>query len=343
MTDAIGGTSRPVRAVVAVIGGWVVARTAMLWPAAAVVDTATAGKTVVLPGISQPLIPANIWDRATSSGAGDAHLTGLVRSPSLARGHAIEIALDDEAPAVAIAAMLRARAGRGEDIALQPRAGPDALPSPSPSISRKLSGSVWALSRSAGGGAGLANGGQLGGSQAGLRVFYTPGPRALAVTGRISAPLGSSRGREASVGIALRGKNVGVIVEQRFALDKGGTDAPSLTVYGGVSEVPIVAGLRLDGYAQAGVVGLKRPAGFIDGAVRLERTILEDGASRLSGGVALSGGAQPGLSRLDVGPQLVARLPVAGTAVRVTAEWRQRIAGNAAPGSGPAVTVGFDF
>lgn len=227
---------------------------------------------------------------------------------------------------------------------VEERSGPEALP---PLLShfttKRFSGSAWALARSTGAGPGLANGGQLGGSQIGARLFYAPGPKALALTARVSAPLASPGGKEASVGIALRGKAVGLIVEQRFALDSGGRDAPSVTVYGGISDVPLGGGIRLDGYAQAGIVGIRHPAGFVDGAIRVEKTVLEQGKARLSAGAALSGGAQPGVARLDVGPQIVARVPVGGTAVRISAEWRQRIAGNAAPGSGPAVTVGFDF
>ena len=53
--------------------------------------------------------------------------------------------------------------------------------------------------------------------------------------------------------------------------------------------------------------------------------------------------AQPGLARLDLGPQAALRLPVAGRAVTVAADWRLRVAGNARPGSGPTVTLGTDF
>ena len=63
----------------------------------------------------------------------------------------------------------------------------------------------------------------------------------------------------------------------------------------------------------------------------------------LSVGAGLWGGAQPGVSRIDIGPQIVARIAVAETSLRVSAEWRQRVAGDAAPASGPSVTVGFDF
>jgi hypothetical protein len=330
--------SRPVRAVVGVLGGWTAVRAAMLWPGdAAVTGHGSVSPIVDIPEAMQPLIPSDIWTPPTP--ARQVTLALDDEEPAT-RGHAIVIALDEPVPAAQDTAITPPSQSAS---AREPRPGPEALPPLPSSPVKRFSGSAWALSRSDGAGASLANGGQLGGSQVGARIFYTPGPKVLALTARFSAPLASPRGREASVGIALRGKNVGLIVEQRFALDKGGRNAPSVTVYGGVSEVQIGHGIRLDGYAQAGVVGVKHPQGFIDGAIRLETTVAQDQVSRLSAGVALSGGAQPGVSRLDIGPQMVARVPVGGTALRVSAEWRQRIAGNAAPGSGPAVTVGFDF
>lgn len=341
MTLPVAGPSRPVRAVITVVSGWIVGRAVMLWPAAAIVDGEAPVATALLPDIAQPLVPADILNRPAPGRTHNGQRNAPKFAKPIARGHAIEI-VPNEPVLPQDAVMPGTGSAPLAPRTTVPRRGPEALPPPNGGTSR-FSGSAWSLARSAGGGPGLANGGQLGGSQVGARVFYAPGPKTMALTGRVSAPLGTRLGREASVGVALRGKTVGVIVEHRFALDRGGRDAPSVTVYGGVSEISLGGGIRLDGYAQAGVVGVTRPAGFIDGAIRLERTVAEDRNSRLSAGIALTGGAQPGVSRLDIGPQLVARVPVGSTAVRVSAEWRQRIAGHAAPGSGPAVTVGFDF
>ena len=207
---------------------------------------------------------------------------------------------------------------------------------------QRWSGSAWALMRGDGA-TSLASGGQLGGSQIGMRLFFTPGPKALAVTARISAPMNQRTGGEAAIGLALKGRNVGLIAEQRIALDKGGRNAPAVFAYGGVSDVKLGHDIKLDGYAQAGVVGIKDPAAFIDGAVRIERHVLTAEKASLSIGAGAWGSAQPGAARLDIGPQVVARMTVGETNLRISAEWRQRIAGDAAPASGPAVTVGFDF
>ena len=334
MTDP----SRPVRAIAAVLGGWVVVRTAVLWPSGATVPVVVDNKgPLPVPRIVQPLTPADIWEPLPQRNV--AH-EETPHKASVASGPSIEIVLDAPEPDRSSPPVMRTAATERATILARP--GPEALPALPVQSVKRFSGSTWALSRTDGS-AGLANGGQLGGSQIGARVFYTPGPKALALTARVSAPLGTVKGREASLGIALRGQNLGLIVEQRFALNNGGHDAPSVTAYGGVSEVPIAKGVRLNGYAQAGVVGVKNPQGFVDGAVSVETTVAEHDRSRLSVGLALSGGAQPSVQRLDIGPQIVARVPVGDTAVRVTAEWRQRIAGNATPDSGPAITVGFDF
>jgi hypothetical protein len=134
----------------------------------------------------------------------------------------------------------------------------------------------------------------------------------------------------------------GLIVEERFSLDAGGRARPSVTAFGGISEVRLVGKLRLDAYAQAGVVGLRHRVGFADGAVRVEHPLIAR-PLRLSLGAGAWGGAQPGLARLDVGPQIVTRLPVLGGNLRIAGEWRFRVGGNAAPGSGPALSIGADF
>jgi hypothetical protein len=52
------------------------------------------------------------------------------------------------------------------------------------------------------------------------------------------------------------------------------------------------------------------------------------------------GGAQPGLYRIDAGPRVTMRVR---DNLRVHLDWRQRLAGNAEPGSGPAITLAGDF
>lgn len=110
-----------------------------------------------------------------------------------------------------------------------------------------------------------------------------------------------------------------------------------MTAYGGFDDLAL-GRLRLDAYAQAGVVGLRRRDGFVDGALRLS---LPAGRFRMGAGAWAA--AQPGVARLDVGPQLSLRLTVGGASVAVAADWRLRVAGSARPGSGPALTLATSF
>ncbi len=54
----------------------------------------------------------------------------------------------------------------------------------------------------------------------------------------------------------------------------------------------------------------------------------------------LWGGVQPGLYRVDAGPRLSMNV---GRGIRLHADYRQRLAGEAAPSSGPALTIAGDF
>ena len=92
----------------------------------------------------------------------------------------------------------------------------------------------------------------------------------------------------------------------------------------------------LDAYAQAGVVGLKSRDLFADGGITLTRPVYK----QFSAGFGIWGGLQPGLYRVDAGPRITMRVR---NNVRVHFDYRQRLAGNALPGSGPAVTLAGDF
>jgi hypothetical protein len=203
--------------------------------------------------------------------------------------------------------------------------------------------SAWAFVRQ-GDSAPLAAGGLLGGSQTGGRLAYRlnrdPG-RPLALSVRLSSPLRRSAGAEAALGVdwkPARRVPVNVLAERRQSLGREGRSAFALTVYGGVFDAP-AGPFRIDGYAQAGFVGARSRDPFADGSVRLSIPL----GARVRLGAGAWAAAQPGLSRIDLGPQAALRLPVAGRAVTLAADWRVRVAGNARPGSGPTLTVATDF
>jgi hypothetical protein len=217
-------------------------------------------------------------------------------------------------------------------------------PAPPSDLERsRLSLSAWAIIRGDAGPS-LASAGQLGGSQAGVRARYDLGS-GFAAALRVSGPLRSHHGKEAAVALdwrPMRHAPVTVTIERRAGLDRGGRDAFAVGVSGG-GEVSLPFGARGDGYGQAGLVGLKRRDVYIDGAVRIERTLVRSRRFRIAAGAGAWGGAQPGVSRIDVGPQLVAHVPVGKGGLRIGAEWRARVAGDAQPDSGPALSIGADF
>lgn len=209
----------------------------------------------------------------------------------------------------------------------------------SAAASRRWSVSAWLLVRDERGAAALAPGGTLGGSQAGARLTYRLDDR-LALSGRVYLPLRRMRGAEAAAGLdwqPLAAWPLHLLAERRQDLGGEGRSAFALTLYGGASRA-LPHGLRADLYGQAGMVGTRTRDLFADGALRVTARL---GPVELGGGAW--GGAQPGAARLDAGPSLSWRLPVEGAELRLQADWRFRIAGDAAPGSGPALTLSAGF
>jgi hypothetical protein len=250
-------------------------------------------------------------------------------------------------PPAAIPAMATAGGTRPDrppvvqDIA-SPLLSPAVLP---PSIVQggsRLAGSVWFIGRN-GSAPGVA-GSQLGASQAGVRTTYALGDnRRLALAARVSAPV-SGRGKEAAVGIDWQPTRVPVhvLAERRLALD-GGPGGTMVGIVGGFGPKAVAPGLHLEGYGQAGVILREQVEGFGDGAVRASHPLRSIGAIRIDIGAGIWGGAQRGAARLDIGPSAGIVVPVGRGAVRVTTDWRQRIAGDARPDSGPALSLGTNF
>ena len=204
----------------------------------------------------------------------------------------------------------------------------------------RLQLSTWALLRGRPGPASLATGGTLGGSQAGARLTYNFSPL-LAASLRTSSPVGGGRGGEVAVGVRLtpfRSIPVSLTAERRQAIGStsGGRSAFALFLEGGVYQRPMLWGFALDAYAQAGVVGARRRDLFADGGFTFTKPLF----GRFSAGFGMWGGVQPGIYRVDAGPRVSMRVR---NNMRVHLDWRQRLAGNAEPGSGPALTLAADF
>lgn len=207
----------------------------------------------------------------------------------------------------------------------------------------RLQLSTWALLRSQQAGVAgsqpLASGGSLGASQAGARLTYNF-TRQIAATFRSSSNVGR-RGGEVAAGVRLQplaGVPLWLNAERRQRVGRygGGRSAFALFFESGVYDRPMPLRFLLDGYLQGGVVGFRSRDRFIDGGVTLTRPVYR----QFSAGVGVWGGAQPGLYRVDAGPRVTMRVR---PNLKVHVDYRQRLAGNATPGSGPAVTLAGDF
>lgn len=183
----------------------------------------------------------------------------------------------------------------------------------------------------------LASAGTLGGSQAGARLTYQFSSQ-IAASLRTTSAVGTSQS-EVAAGVRftpLASIPVSLTAERRQAIgDYGGRSAFALFAEGGLYGESLW-GFDLDGYGQAGLVGIRNRALFADGALTFTRPVYR----QFSAGVGIWGGVQPGVHRLDAGPRVSYRVR---PNIRVHVDWRQRLAGSASPGSGPAVTLAGDF
>ncbi|HTI31496.1 MAG TPA: hypothetical protein VL405_05145 [Sphingomonas sp.] len=204
---------------------------------------------------------------------------------------------------------------------------------------RPITGSGWALINGTGGAVGVPS---LGGSQAGLRVYLQGAEAPLALTARVSRALGSAHDTEVSAGYALRARTLGLLVERRERIDvKSG--AFVVTGYGGLYDIALPLGLRVDGFAQGGLAGLRQRRWFADGQARMTRRAAVSPRLSLGIGGGVWASAQQGARRVEAGPLVEARVRTSSSGLRIAGEYRFRVTGDANPRSGPALTVGVDF
>ncbi len=189
-----------------------------------------------------------------------------------------------------------------------------------------------------------------GGSQAGavLRYRLMPANRyqPLAFL-RVSSALANQARPEVAIGLGARPiphLPLTVLAELRVAEGGGRTRVrPAITAVAGLPRQRLPLGFEIEAYGQAGYVAGPDASGFADGQTRLDRRLARLGGSELRGGGAVWGGVQRGAGRLDIGPSASIELQLGPTNARLSADWRFRVAGQAAPTSGPAVTLSAGF
>jgi len=332
----MNGRGRPLRFIALVACGWASARTVMLWPEGATLPQAIEAAFPLRPAQAAtapaPVIVLPSPPRTTIAMTIPAPPL-LTAAPAAPRGDPTRISL---------ATLGLLSFGREEAVGVPPGTLPRAAPPaalPDAAQPSRWSASAWFVTRRGA----SAGGPMLGGDQAGLRVAYHPGSGRIALFARLTAPL-AGRGSEAAAGIEWQptAAPVRVIAEYRAGLD-GTPGGPAIAVVAGVYAVPLPLDFSLEAYGQAGAVARARIDPFADGALRVTREVAAAGRTRLEVGAGAWGAAQRGAARLDIGPSAIASLPVGESALRVAIDWRERVAGDARPGSGPALSVGADF
>ncbi|MEE9433232.1 MAG: hypothetical protein V3V15_03230 [Sphingorhabdus sp.] len=196
----------------------------------------------------------------------------------------------------------------------------------------------------------LAPAAQYGGSQIGLIASYRLGERKAApsLLMRVSSEADSLRQAEIALGMRwpLFGRlPVELSLERRFR--RNSSDAFAAYIAGGWSAKGLPLDFRLSGYGQVGIVvadkGPQKASHFYDGNIRVARKALSIKRAKVSIGAGVWAGGQRGINRVDTGPTASVDFGLAQTNFRLSADYRFRVAGNAEPGSGLAITLSANY
>ena len=228
---------------------------------------------------------------------------------------------------------------------------PAGLPQHAPPYSgSRWSGDAWLMLRQDTTSAVASGRPSYGRSQAGAVVRYrlaaasAYAPQAYL---RANSAVGGPLERDLAAGLSARPLPrvpVRVALEARVSETAQGTELRPAAI--AVTELPPVdlpQGLHGEAYLQGGYVGGRFATAFVDGQGRVERTVARFGETEISAGAGAWGGAQKGAARLDVGPTAAVSFRLGDGRGRVAADYRFRVAGDAEPRSGPALTLSAGF
>ncbi len=219
----------------------------------------------------------------------------------------------------------------------------------SPPGSRRWSGDAWLLLRNDATTPLLSGRPSYGRSQAGgvLRYSLSSGPRRPQAYLRVSSALAGAREQELAAGFSARplpGVPVRVAAEARVGeTDRGTRARPAAYAVTELAPVDLPLGARTEVYLQAGYVGGEFATAFVDGQARVERPLAQFRALTVTAGGGAWGGAQKEAARLDIGPTAAVSFRLGEARGRVAADYRFRVAGDAEPSSGAALTVSAGF
>ena len=165
---------------------------------------------------------------------------------------------------------------------------------------------------------------------------------------RVTGAMDGSGEADSAFGFSARpiaGLPLTAAVEARVSRFSNGSThlRPAAMVITELEPQPMPFAMRAEIYGAAGYVGGPGATAFVDGQLRVDHHVATVGPSEIRAGGGVWGGAQQGASRVDVGPTASIGLASGHAAARLRFDWRMRVAGDAAPTSGPAVTIAAGF
>lgn len=184
---------------------------------------------------------------------------------------------------------------------------------------------------------------QYGGGQSGIITTYHIGRR-LSLLARATIAHENIREREIAAGMRWLPNAkvpISMTIERRFRNSEA--DVFAAYAAGGKSGVTLPLQMKLEAFGQAGVISGRGGGYFFDTQARAEREILGLGRFPVTAGGGIWAGGQKGVSRIDIGPTIGTKIKIGEGSFRLNADWRFRVAGNARPGNGPAVTLSTSF
>ncbi|UVI40393.1 hypothetical protein [Qipengyuania spongiae] len=225
----------------------------------------------------------------------------------------------------------------------------------SDSVARRLSLDSWLFLRSGGEGeakvvTGAPGPAFYGRSQAGAILRYrlaTASRFDPAAYVRADAALVSRGERQVALGVSARPLAALPLVahaEMRATRQDGRTELrPAAFVTTGTDAAPLPGGFALRSYGQAGYVGGRFASAFADGQAVATREVARFDLGSLRAGAGVWGGAQRGVQRLDIGPSAALSIRLGDAPAHLSLDYRVRVAGDAAPGSGATLTLSRSF
>jgi len=210
-------------------------------------------------------------------------------------------------------------------------------------LRRRWSGDAYTLLRESGL-AGPAASPVLGGGQSGASLAFSLDPlarRPLAVFGRIYAAhdaAASIAPASAQAAVGLRWQlrpGLSIAAERLIAIGAATSGDWNLRLAAGGARR--LGPVTVDGYGEAGVRG--NGDLYAGGEAHARAPIGKIGAVQLAAGPGVWGSVQAAgatVGRVDVGAGITAQLPAG---IVVSGDWRWRVEGNAAPGSGLTITM----